>query len=180
MLLSGASVAQFLTIKRVLQRPKQMVVRRRKVVGYKLGARKLSNQVQLIFPESSKMCVAWHDETQLSFCWPILVALPGLLGSNGRVPHSTGPNRWSLSLPIPPKSQHNLVWRQSRVWSRLRRVISLWPWSVAFNILIFQPFFIAQNDSLQKWFDFVGFQRHFPDSNSVNQASYYFIITRLA
>ena len=63
-------------------------------LGYTVDASKLPNQVSSIFYESSKMCVAahCHGGTQLPFCWPILVALSGLIRSNSQAVHITGPN----------------------------------------------------------------------------------------
>ena len=75
---------------KVLQRPKQMIVRRCKV-----GALKLPNQVQSIFGESSKTCVAWHGrrETQRPFYWPIPSASFELLPVIWSIVESKVPNR---------------------------------------------------------------------------------------
>ena len=62
MVFGSSFVGQFSSTKEVLQKPKQMIVRRCKVraIWWVHQKSKLPNQVQSIFGESSKMCVAWR------------------------------------------------------------------------------------------------------------------------
>ena len=168
--------------KRVLQRPKQMVVRWCKVGALQQMHQNFPNKFYQ-FVSSHQKC-AWphiammeHNSFSIGQFWLLFldwfVQTVELCTIQDQIDGFTTLQQFvmDISFPIPPNTQHNLVYQLFRLWSQFWRVTRLWLWSLAFDIITFHPIFISCNDLIQKWFDFIGFQQHFTDSNLFNQIS---------
>ena len=62
------------------------------------------------------------------------------------------------SLPIPPYTQHHLLWMKTGLWCGWWWFISLAPRSLLFHIIVQYPLFITRHNLFQKWSVFITFK----------------------
>ena len=114
----------------------------------------LPSQAVTVFPWSSKKHVVlqYPDEGVCIFCWLTPDAFHGVMFSVGLIGSVlVGINCLAFwkelkiedSLPIPPYSQHYLLWMKTCLWCGWWWFTWLVPWSRPFHIIVQYPLFIT-------------------------------------